>query len=80
MLRKMVSGPRGRVSAVIDFACRSDIAPDDLAVTMPGVFNVSASAGPCGNGLRSPGLHGRPLARGNKRPCPEPAAFARSGS
>lgn len=34
MLRKMVFGPRGRLSTDLDFTCRSDIPTDDLAMMM----------------------------------------------
>ncbi len=34
MLRKMVFGPRGRLSTDLDFTCRSDIHTDDLAMMM----------------------------------------------
>jgi predicted nucleotidyltransferase component of viral defense system len=34
MLRKMVFGPRGRLSTDLDFACRSDIGPEDLMLMM----------------------------------------------
>jgi len=34
MLRKMVFGPRGRLSTDLDFTCRTDIAVDDLMMMM----------------------------------------------
>ncbi|TIT84988.1 MAG: nucleotidyl transferase AbiEii/AbiGii toxin family protein, partial [Mesorhizobium sp.] len=34
MLRKMVFGPRGRLSTDLDFTCRSDIQVDDLMLMM----------------------------------------------
>jgi len=34
MLRKMVFGPRGRLSTDLDFTCRTDISIDDLVVMM----------------------------------------------
>src|SRR5258708_39947009 len=34
MLRKMVFGPRGRLSTDLDFTCRSDISLDDLMMMM----------------------------------------------
>ncbi|SPF52320.1 conserved hypothetical protein [Candidatus Sulfopaludibacter sp. SbA4] len=34
MLRKMVFGPRGRLSTDLDFTCRTDIHPDDLTVML----------------------------------------------
>jgi len=34
MLRKMVFGPRGRLSTDLDFTCRTDVERDDLAVMM----------------------------------------------
>ena len=34
MLRKMVFGPRGRLSTDLDFTCRSDISVDDLMMMM----------------------------------------------
>ncbi len=34
MLRKMVFGPRGRLSTDLDFTCRTDIAVDDLTMMM----------------------------------------------
>jgi predicted nucleotidyltransferase component of viral defense system len=34
MLRKMVFGPRGRLSTDLDFTCRTDISTDDLMVMM----------------------------------------------
>lgn len=34
MLRKMVFGPRGRLSTDLDFTCRTDISNDDLMVMM----------------------------------------------
>lgn len=34
MLRKMVFGPRGRLSTDLDFTRRSDISPDDLTIMM----------------------------------------------
>jgi predicted nucleotidyltransferase component of viral defense system len=34
MLRKMVFGPRGRLSTDLDFTCRTDIHLDDLTVTL----------------------------------------------
>lgn len=33
-LRKMVFGPRGRLSTDLDFTCRSDISPDDLSLAL----------------------------------------------
>jgi len=34
MLRKMVFGPRGRLSTDLDFTCRTDIGVDDLMLMM----------------------------------------------
>ncbi len=39
MLRKMVFGPRGRLSTDLDFTCRSDIAVDDLMLMMLEALN-----------------------------------------
>lgn len=39
MLRKMVFGPRGRLSTDLDFTCRTDIAVDDLMLMMLEALN-----------------------------------------
>src|SRR5208337_1273730 len=41
MLRKMVFGPRGRLSTDLDFTCRTDIAVDDLMMMMLEALSVS---------------------------------------
>jgi len=38
MLRKMVFGPRGRLSTDLDFTCRTDISNDDLMMEVLGVL------------------------------------------
>ncbi len=40
MLRKMVFGPRGRLSTDLDFTCRTDIALDDLMLLMLDALNA----------------------------------------